>query len=216
MAKKKTEVIEIKPIKIERFKVKVVGDSPIIFHKWTTKAMIELEGRTPVRRDKEKPTPEECFIESMYWMSEKPEEYTLESYYELAEKGGVKVGFPASAFKMAANSTAYRMGLVENQMGLRGTFFIEADDDRDLVEIQGDVPKMRRDLVRIGSGSPDIRYRGQMDNWFAVLTITYNANSQYTKKDIVNFLNAGGFCCGLGEWRPERDGKFGMFHVEAV
>ena len=27
---------------------------------------------------------------------------------------------------------------------------------------------------------------------------------------------AAGFVCGLGEWRPERDGDFGRFHVEAI
>ena len=31
----------------------------------------------------------------------------------------------------------------------------------------------------------------------------------------VNIINAGGYSCGIGEWRPERDGQSGMFHVSA-
>ena len=32
---------------------------------------------------------------------------------------------------------------------------------------------------------------------------------------IINAINAGGYVCGLGEWRPERDGSYGQFHVKA-
>jgi len=35
-------------------------------------------------------------------------------------------------------------------------------------------------------------------------------------EQIINCINAGGYTVGIGEWRPEKDGNFGMFHVEAV
>ena len=34
--------------------------------------------------------------------------------------------------------------------------------------------------------------------------------------DILSCLNAGGYACGAGEWRPERDGSFGRFHIETI
>ena len=37
-------------------------------------------------------------------------------------------------------------------------------------------------------------------------------HSCYGKKDGI-IINAGGYVCGIGEWRPERDGQYGMFHV---
>jgi hypothetical protein len=33
-------------------------------------------------------------------------------------------------------------------------------------------------------------------------------------EQIVNLFNIGGFACGVGEWRPGKDGSNGMFHVE--
>ena len=43
--------------------------------------------------------------------------------------------------------------------------------------------------------------------------MSYNANGMYSLEQIVNIINAGGYACGIGEWRPERDGQYGMFHV---
>ena len=48
------------------------------------------------------------------------------------------------------------------------------------------------------------------------MTISYNENGPHTLEQIVNIINAGGYVCGVGEWRPERDGQYGMFHVEIV
>ncbi|MEE5994731.1 MAG: hypothetical protein V3G42_16130 [Oscillospiraceae bacterium] len=64
-------------------------------------------------------------------------------------------------------------------------------------------------------GTADLRYRGEFKNWKATFTVIYNAsNADYSVETIINVLNAGGFTCGIGEWRPERDGDFGTFHVQ--
>ena len=65
-------------------------------------------------------------------------------------------------------------------------------------------------------GTADIRYRGEFRNWYADLEISFNANGAYTVEQIINIINAGGYACGVGEWRPERDGQYGMFHVAAI
>lgn len=75
---------------------------------------------------------------------------------------------------------------------------------------------MREDMVKIGMGTADIRYRGEFRNWYADMEISYNVNGQYTIEQIINIINAGGYACGVGEWRPERDGQYGMFHVTAT
>jgi hypothetical protein len=48
------------------------------------------------------------------------------------------------------------------------------------------------------------------------LTIEYNESGSMTLEQIINCINAGGYSTGIGEWRPEKDGIFGRFHVEAV
>lgn len=99
-------------------------------------------------------------------------------------------------------------------MSMRGAFFIDGDENQ-MIEIHSEVPIMREDMVKVGMGVADIRFRGEFRNWYADLTISYNANGQYTLEQIVNIINAGGYVCGVGEWRPERDGQYGMFHVAA-
>lgn len=212
---KKTETIEIKPIKLERIRIRIKGDSPLIMHAWSEKAkkeMLDKQMKVTTTTAKSAKNPVEDFIRSMYWLSPMPEEMTKYAY-EKAIEAGARFGFPVTAIKQAAMATAYRMGWIDNQMALRGSFFIEGATS-EMAEIVSDKPEMREDMVKVGMGTADLRYRGQFNNWYSDLTIIFNANGKYTKEQIVNFINAAGFCCGIGEWRPERDGQFGMFHVE--
>jgi hypothetical protein len=127
--------------------------------------------------------------------------------------GDGRLGFPADAFKKAMVRGAKQLGLVMTDM--RTGFFVHGDyserDDRELVEIEGTL-SMREDMVRVGGGTSDIRYRGQVSDWSAALTVSYNA-SVVSFDHVVNMLNAAGYGVGIGEWRPERDGMFGRFSV---
>lgn len=212
---KKTETIEIRPLKLERLTIRIKGDSPLIMHAWSEKAkkeMLDKQMKVTKTTAKEAKDPVADFINSMYWLEGQPKEMTIPAF-EKAVQNGAKFGFPVTAIKQAAMATAYRMGWIDNQMALRGSFFIEGYTS-EMAEIVSDMPIMREDMVKVGMGTADLRYRGEFRNWYSDLTIIYNANGKYTKEQIVNFINAAGFCCGIGEWRPERDGQFGMFHVE--
>lgn len=216
MATKKTEVIEIRPIEIKKVTVRVVGDTPLIMHAWSEKAkrmMLEAQMGIAKGKKKEVKNPADDFIRSMYWLTPMPEDGTMESFEE-AIANGARFGFPVTAFKQAAISAAYRMGWAKDKMSLRGAFYIDSDENG-MIEIHSDTPEMREDMVKVGMGTADIRYRGEFKNWYADLTISYNANGQYSLENIVNIINAGGYVCGVGEWRPERDGQNGMFHVQA-
>ena len=216
MATKKTEVIEIRPIEIKKVTVRVVGDTPLIMHAWSEKAkrmMLEAQMGIAKGKKKEVKNPADDFIRSMYWLTPMPEDGTMESFEE-AIANGARFGFPVTAFKQAAISAAYRMGWAKDKMSMRGAFYIDSDENG-MIEIHSDTPEMREDMVKVGMGTADIRYRGEFKNWYADLTISYNANGQYSLENIVNIINAGGYVCGVGEWTPERDGQNGMFHVQA-
>lgn len=223
MATKKTEVIEIKPIEIAKLNIRIVGDTPLIMHAWSEKAkreMLEAQQGAKKGKAKERKNPVVDFINSMYWLTEKPDvdndmkEEDCEELFNEAIAKGARFGFPVTAFKQAAISAAYRLGWSKDKMSLRGVFFIDSDENG-MVEIKSDVPEMREDMVKIGMGTADIRYRGEFKNWYADLTISYNANGNYDLNSIINIINAGGYVCGVGEWRPERDGQNGMFHIQA-
>ncbi|MBO5831572.1 MAG: hypothetical protein J6R01_08205 [Alistipes sp.] len=212
----KTEILEIKPIEIRKVNLHIVGDTPLIMHAWSEKAkrmMLEAQMGMSKGKKKDVKNPVEDFINSMYWLSEKPKEMTEEAF-EAAIANGARFGFPVTAFKQAAISAAYRMQWAKDKMSLRGAFFIDSDENG-MIEIISDTPIMREDMVKVGMGTADIRYRGEFRNWSANLTISYNANGVYSLERIVNIINAGGYVCGVGEWRPERDGQNGMFHVAA-
>ena len=216
MATKKAnaEVIEIRPIEIKKVTIRIVGDTPLIMHAWSEKAkrmMLEAQMGFAKGKKKEAKNPVDDFIRSMYWITPMPEDGTMESFEE-AIANGARFGFPVTAFKQAAISAAYRMGWAKDKMSMRGAFFIDSDENG-MIEIHSDTPEMREDMVKVGMGTADIRYRGEFKNWYADLTISYNANGQYSLENIVNIINAGGYVCGVGEWRPERDGQNGMFHV---
>lgn len=227
--KKEPEVIEIRPLKVAEASVIIVGDTPLIMHAWSNKAKrMMLEAQQGKAKGKKKPAknPVDDFIQAAYWIEGKPEyaddasEEECTAAFEAAIEAGARFGFPAAAIKQAAQSAAYRLGWVKNQMGLRGAFFIRPDSERDesglgLVEIHSDPPVMREDMVRVGMGTADLRYRPQFNNWWAELKLTYNASGDISLESIINAINAGGYVCGLGEWRPERDGSYGQFHVSA-
>ena len=218
MVKKATaEVIEIRPIQIKTFTVHIVGDTPLIMHAWSEKAkreMLEKQMKVTKTKSRDAKNPVEDFIRSMYWLSPMPEEMTMEAFEE-AIANGARFGFPITAFKQAAISAAYRMGWAKDKMSMRGAFFIDGDENQ-MLEIKSDAPIMREDMVKVGMGTADIRYRGEFRNWSADINISFNENGQYSLEQIINIINAGGYVCGVGEWRPERDGQYGMFHVTAT
>lgn len=214
---KKDEIIEIRPVEIQKVTVRIVGDTPLIMHAWSEKAKREiLDKQMKVTKSKARDAknPVEDFIRSMYWLTPMPTKMTEEGF-EKAIDDGAQFGFPVTAIKQAAISAAYRMGWTKDKMSMRGTFFITGDENQ-MVRICSDTPIMREDMVKVGMGTADIRYRGEFRNWYADLEISYNKNGQYTIEQIVNIINAGGYACGIGEWRPERDGQYGMFHVAAI
>lgn len=198
--------IMIPEIQQKTLVLKVVGDSPLIVHKWSEKAKKEIleKQMKKATKAKEAKDPWMDYCESMYWLTPMPEKPTQEDI----EKA--KFGFPATAFKAAAIDAGYQQGYLAKKTTARGAFYIVGD----MVEIQG-TPNIREDMVKIGMGIADIRYRGEFKNWSAELTIRYNPNVM-SAEQIVNLINLGGFSNGVGEWRQSKDGCFGIFHVEAI
>ena len=71
-------------------------------------------------------------------------------------------------------------------------------------------------MVKIGGMTKvaDLRYRPAFVNWKIRLKISLTNVGTFDMQSIVNAINLGGFMNGIGEWRMERDGEFGAFHVE--
>lgn len=209
MATKNNESVSIPAINIQYATISIIGDSPLIVHKWSEKAKKEIldkQMKKAKTKGHDAKDPVRDFIDSLYWLDGEPEEKTEEGFAK-AIQGSARFGFPSVAFKASAVAAGYRSGVTKNLVSMYGAFHI----DGEFVEIKG-VPEMREDMVRVGMGVADIRYRGEFKEWSATFQVKYNA-SAISLEQLVNLFNLGGFACGLGEWRPEKGGAFGMYHV---
>lgn len=179
-------------IDLRRIKLRIVGDSALITHAWSEKARRAMLEKQMLRGTQAKGAkdPERDYEESMYRLPDG------------------RPGFPAIGIKAAAIRGAKALGLTMTDM--RASFHV----DGDLLPIDGE-PQPREDMVRVGKGTADIRYRAEFPTWSIELPVTFNARA-VSAEQIVAALDAGGFGTGIGEWRPEKDGQFGRFHVEGA
>lgn len=195
--------VTIPALQIKTATVRIIGDSPLIVHAWSDKAkqMMLDKQMKKASTGKEAKDPFADFCDSLYWLTEKPNNPTMKDVQK------AKFGFPTTAFKAAAVDAGYQQGVLKVKTTARGAFHI----DGEFAEIEG-TPEIREDMVRIGMGTADIRYRGEFKNWSTTLTIRYNPKA-ISLEQIINLINIGGFACGVGEWRPSKDGSYGTFHV---
>lgn len=187
------KVVAPERIDIQDIEVRIVGDSPLVTRAWAEKAKEQMRGSQQKlgRQAKEAKDPEQEFLSGMH----------------LTLKG--EPGFPAVGIKLSAVRGGKSLGL--KMTDLRSAFHVIGD----ILPIEADEPRMREDMVKVGMGVADMRYRPEFDPWSIVLPIRFNARA-ISAEQIVAMLDAGGFGVGIGEWRPERGGSFGMYHVEAV
>lgn len=210
-AKKNDDVLVIPAIEKASTTITLVGDSPLIMHAWSEKAkkeMLDKQMKVAKTKGHDAKNPVEDFINSMYWLSNKPSDYTMEAFDEAIDEGAT-FGFPTTAFKASAVAGAYRAGVLKNKVSAYAAFHVIGE----FAQIDGDAPVMREDMVRVGMGTADLRYRGEFDNWSTQLEVVFSP-SMITIEQLVNLFNLGGFTCGVGEWRVEKGGSNGMYHVE--
>jgi hypothetical protein len=189
-APKVETVITLPKLNLQMIEITIVGDSPLICHAWSKKAKAQMLAKQTkqAKQAKEAKDPHQDYLDSLYPLP----------------SGGY--GFPAVAFKSSAVDACSHVDGV-TKVEARGAFHLVGD----MVPIEGE-PRMREDMVRIGMGTADIRYRGEFPEWSAKFVVRYNANV-LSAEQIVNLFNTAGFSIGVGEWRPQKDGSFGMFRV---
>jgi hypothetical protein len=199
----KTASIDLPPLDIQAMKVRLIGDSPLIVHAWSPKALKQMADKQQRKASagREAKDPWADFCGSMYWLSERPDRPTEE------DVESARFGFPAIAFKAAAVTACTSIGSV-TKVAARQAFHVEGE----MVEIIGPAPSMREDVCRVGMGTADLRYRGEFSPWSCELTVKFNAGLM-SAAQVVNLFQTAGFAVGVGEWRPERDGPYGRFHV---
>lgn len=198
-----TPILAIDRIAEETINVPILGVSPIIIHRFSEKAKRQMLDAAQGKQTPKQPKDPKAEYEA--------------AFYRLAKKRGKgdRFGFPAGGFKASIVGAARFYGKAVSMTALKQFVFVRGemgDDGRQLVEIVGE-PRMREDVVRVGRGGTDLRYRPEFWPWTATLTVTYYC-SVLTRTSVLSLIDAGGMAVGIGDWRPERDGEFGCYRID--
>jgi hypothetical protein len=201
--------IVLPPLRLTRAELGIVGDTPLIVHSWNPKAKGEMllrQMKQPVYRETKDPV--QAFMQSMY--------RTDRNHYGLPSVGVKNAMVTACTSVEGITKTAARQAFfIAGERGKTKAAFADLYSPQDLVRIRSpNPPGMREDMVRLSGvgNSADLRYRAEFWPWGAKLLIDYNENVLELDQ-LLNLLNTAGFGVGLCEWRPERDGQSGRFHI---
>jgi hypothetical protein len=189
----KKDVVSILQPNLQHAVVSLVGISPVLVHAWDKKniRMIEDKQQGKAKGPRKKRDPEA--------------EYQACFYKD--ENGDY--GLPATAFKGAITDCAtFSEGVTK--VKVRGAIVVEGDI---LPFKEFSKPKRRTDMVRIGMGTADVRYRPEFSTWAIDIPVQYNADVISTD-ELFNLFELAGFHIGVGEWRPQKNGSMGRFTVK--
>ncbi len=193
-----TAALSLQRIERQIALIDIRGTAPLIVHRWSEKAKKQmLDSQQGRKTPKEAKNPEADYASSMYRFDDGRHGFPVTAYKAATVKGG------ARAFGKSVKMTELRQALVFLPDGI-GT------DGMQLTEIHGE-PRMREDMVRVGMGTADIRYRAEYPEWAATLRVEFMPNL-VDLGTIAALIDAGG-SNGVGEWRPEKNGSFGTFEV---
>ena len=210
MKKKETEKeITLQPIQIKEVEITIIGKTPLIVNNFNEKSKRQiLDAQMKKPKEKEVRNPVEDGMRALYWLTPMPEEFTDESFAKALEEGA-RFGFPAKGIKASIVSGAYRNKMTPDKVSLQGAFLIPDE----LIEIKYEELIIREDYVRIARGGTDVRFRPEFKNWSMTFKMQYNENA-YSLEQLINFINLGGFSCGLGEMRVEKGDNYGSYYVK--
>lgn len=198
----KSMSIELPPMDIRPMQIPIIGDTPLICHAWAAKAknMMLAKHTKKATAGKSAKDPWQDFCETLYWLDGMPEKPTEDDIL----RG--RFGFPAIALKSAAITAVTTIGSMTKIMA-RQCFHVVGEH----VEILGPPPSQRFDITRIGM-TTDTRFRAEFETWGTILNVEYNANVLGAEQ-VIGLFESGGFGVGIGDWRPEKGGVYGRFHV---
>jgi hypothetical protein len=190
------EAVKLPPIQKMRVRLKITGTSPLIQHAWAEKAKAMIRdkhaGKKTKTRDIRDPQKE----------GEDAAYYTQDGKY----------GVPAMAIKSALIGAAHKDIGVEKTV-VKKALFIECQDRNNVLVMDCDEPEIREDMVRVGMGGTDLRYRPYYFRWSVELVFLLDAGWLQVA-DLCNLVDRAGFGVGIGEWRPEKGGDFGRFELD--
>lgn len=192
----KEEKINIRPLKVGRLKLKIVGRTPYMPEPMDM-AVLDRYNKKKSKQNYDKDSVSE-------------EDKAKEKYYFTKE--GQK-GIPSRAFYNAMiRASSYLFDKKDG--GMRNI--------KEGVNVLGDIiPMTFKKEVQVThwgrtsgqTGAPRKIIRNSFEDWSCELEIEYN-QEQLSSENIINVMNWAGFHIGIGGFRKENTGNYGSFYVE--
>ena len=207
---KKTEVIELKPINPESFKVTIVGDSDLILNKMNDVTTKQL---TDARKDKaknlEKPNEWEEIITAIHWRDGKPTNFSEEGLQDALLNNapcitcfGLKKSFMNAVVRNEISQYSTKFDSTVNVIGTGDNLVPDSFTEYHLDE----------KLMSPKKGAPVLTKLSRFSGWRATFTVSFLDNV-YSREQIINIINLAGFGLGIGSGRSS---DYGRYHVESI
>lgn len=195
-----TEPVLIEPFKMQEIRLNILGASPLIYNRMSTKAKRELLlPKPPKNRAEKRGTQKHNPVQ----------EYKDSLYTRLEDDKETRLVFPSPGFKGAVMTAALEIpGVFKSTVGR-------------LLSIVGwqvpiwGVPQLFMTGVKQAgmNRTPDIRTRALLPEWATTLVVRYPVNA-FEPASIGNLFAAAGQVCGVGDFRQEKGkGSFGLFSL---
>ena len=196
----------------------VEGDSPLLLARFAEEAKqmmrVKHQGLAAAAGPRKKKDPWADFCNGINWMSERPA-----GRVSVEQINKARIGAPSLWFKCAMIEAASQCSAI-TKVDVRAAIRVLGEVVRDsetgnavsLLEVVGP-RRMREDPVRnSGPGkSADLRYRAEFWPWSIMVPIRFNP-AIFTVEQVANLLNLSGQV-GVGQWRAQRNGEMGYYHV---
>lgn len=183
--------IAIPAPKFEHWQITIQGETPLLVHRFSEESLKKMEDKQQGRpTDGRQPRNPETEMEG--------------AQYRLSDGGH---GFPGAGVKLAVVTAGYRLCDVP-MTRTKAAITVPAK----LLRIKAPPPTMNRAVGRLESGVRSPVYRPEYWPWEMTVPIVL-LSSRLSIEQLLNLFQYAGFGQGLGDWRVEKDGTYGMFKV---
>lgn len=186
----------VPPIRNRTISFTIRGTSPMVQNRFGEKAAeaMRLKKAGKLTKKREPCVPENEFESAKY----------------KTEDG--QIGFPGMGLKKAMITAAHRDIGIEKVLVCKAIRF-RIEDPLGVTPMEASDPIMREDLVKVGNGAADLRYRPEYRHWTAKIKFEVDEGLM-NAADVLGLVDRAGFGVGLCEMRPEKKGDFGTFEVD--
>lgn len=192
--------IQIKAPNLETAVFEIVGNAPLVIHRFSAKAKLAILQKMEAGSTSKKGKQREAFDKQAAFQGAR---YQSKDGWD---------GFNASAIR-AAMISACRLVNFKMTMAKMSVFCVQDGWDATeptipLVRIYGK-PRLLETMAWPEMGGAFVSIRPCYDEWSAKVTLRYDAD-QFTVTDITNLLARVGLQVGIGEGRPDSKNSAGM------